>query len=142
MLLTIITALVCFVAAVVMFTPYYRKMALLRPMALYLIFEGVMIMLTYIISDLYPTSTTVDIINRVGTLIIVVYYIFILVMTKIKSKRKYKNTEEYWWKIFPAIYIQPCGLLSPYTFFTRHSDRVNLCFFYQPFSCICQYGIW
>lgn len=95
MLLTIITALVCFVAAVVMFTPYYRKMALLRPMALYLIFEGVMIMLTYIISDLYPTSTTVDIINRVGTLIIVVYYIFILVMTKIKSKRKYKNTEEY-----------------------------------------------
>lgn len=95
MLLTIITALVCFVAAVVMFTPYYRKMALLRPMALYLIFEGIMIMLTYIISDLYPTSTTVDIINRVGTLIIVVYYIFILVMTKIKSKRKYKNTEEY-----------------------------------------------
>ena len=95
MLLTIITALVCFVAATLMFTSYYRKMTLLRPLAIYLIFEGIMTMLTYIIRDLYPTSTIVDIINQSGTLIIILYYILILAMTMIKSKRKSKDTEEY-----------------------------------------------
>ncbi|MBQ4128184.1 MAG: hypothetical protein IJD68_00255 [Ruminococcus sp.] len=90
MLLAIFTTAVCFVAAIVMFTPYYRKMPLLRPLAIYLIFEGCVIMLTHILSDLNPTSTVGDTIGQVGTLVIVVYYIFVLLMTKTKSKRKKK----------------------------------------------------
>ncbi len=91
MLLAIITAAVCFLAAVVMFTPYYRKMPLLRPLAIYLIFEGCVIMLTHIFSQLNPTSTVCDIISQVGTLVIVIYYIFVLLMTKQKSNRKKKK---------------------------------------------------
>ncbi len=94
MLLTIITALFCFIAAIIIFTPYYRKMTLLRPLAILLIFKGVMIMLTYILSDLYPSSTIGDTINTAGTLIIVIYYIFILLMTKSKSKRKNRTVED------------------------------------------------
>lgn len=94
MLLTIITALLCFIAAIIIFTPYYRKMTLLRPLAIFLIFKGIMIMLTYALSDLYPTSTVANTINTTGTLIIVAYYIFILLMTKSKSKRKNRDTEE------------------------------------------------
>ncbi len=88
MLLAIITAAVCFLAAVIMFSSYFRKMTLLRPLAIYLIFEGCATMLTYIMSDLNPSSIVGDTIQQIGTLVIVLYYIFILLMTKGKSKRK------------------------------------------------------
>lgn len=91
MILTIITAVACFVAAILMFTPYYRKMALLRPLAIYLVFEGVMVMFIYFMSELHPTNTIADVMNRIGTLAIVLYYIFILIMTKIKSRNKNKD---------------------------------------------------
>lgn len=94
MLLTIITAAVCFLAAIIMFSSYYRKMPLLRPLAIYLIFEGCATMLTYFLSDLNPTSVVGDIIQQVGTIVIVVYYIFVLMMTKNKSRRKRKSKEE------------------------------------------------
>ncbi len=88
MLLAIITAAVCFIAAVIMFSSYFRKMTLLRPLAIYLIFEGCATMLTYILSDLNPVSTLGDTIQQIGTIVIVIYYIFILLMTKSKSNRK------------------------------------------------------
>lgn len=91
MLLAIITATVCFIAAVIMFSSYFRKMTLLRPLAIYLIFEGSATMLTYILSDLNPVSTLGDTIQQIGTIVIVIYYIFILLMTKSKSKRKKKG---------------------------------------------------
>ncbi len=94
MLLAIFTALVCFVAAVIMFSSYFRKMPLLRPLAIYLIFEGCATMLTYFLSQLSPVSTLGDIVQQIGTIVIVIYYIFILVMTKNKSKRKNRRGEK------------------------------------------------
>ncbi|MBR2715454.1 MAG: hypothetical protein IKB73_04515 [Ruminococcus sp.] len=94
MLLTIITVLVCFLAAIIMFSSYFRKMTLLRPLAIYLIFEGCATMLTYILSQLSPVSTVGDIVQQIGTIVIVVYYIFILLMTKSKSNRKKRNGDK------------------------------------------------
>ncbi len=94
MILSIITALICFVAAIIMFSSYYRKMVLLRPLAVYLIFEGIVTLLACILSDLYPTSTVSDTINCIGTIIIVAYYIFVLIMTRSMSKRKSKRSED------------------------------------------------
>ncbi|MBQ7965716.1 MAG: hypothetical protein IJ331_06520 [Ruminococcus sp.] len=94
MVLSIITAVVCFLAAIIMFSSYFRKMTLLRPLAIYLIFEGCATMLTYILSELNPVSTLGDIIQQIGTIVIVIYYIFILLMTKSKSKRKKKKGEK------------------------------------------------
>lgn len=93
MLLTIITAAVCFIAAIIMFSSYFRKMTLLRPLAIYLIFEGCATMFTHIMSDLNPTSTLGDVVQQIGTLVIVIYYIFILLMTKNKSKRKKRKED-------------------------------------------------
>ena len=94
MVLSIITAVVCFLASIIMFSSYFRKMTLLRPLAIYLIFEGCATMLTYIPSELNPVSTLGDIIQQIGTIVIVIYYIFILLMTKSKSKRKKKKGEK------------------------------------------------
>ena len=88
MVLAIITALVCFAAAIIMLTPYFRKITLLRPMAFYLIFEGAWQIFSYLINDLYPTSQVPGYVDRIGTIVIILYYIFILFMTRSKSKRK------------------------------------------------------
>ena len=88
MILAIITALLCFAAAIVMLSPYFRKLPLLRPMAFYLIFEGAWHIFTYIVRDLHPTSLVPDYIGRIGTILIIVYYIFMMVMTRKKSQRK------------------------------------------------------
>ena len=91
MLLTILCAVLCFAAAIIMLTPYFRKITLLRPMAFYLIFEGAWQIFSYLIYELYPTSQIPGYVDRIGTILIILYYIFILLMTRSKSKRKKRN---------------------------------------------------
>lgn len=91
MILAVICAVVCFAAAIVMLSPYFRKITLLRPMAFYLIFEGAWQIFSYLISDLYPTSLIPAYVDRIGTILIILYYIFILFMTRTKSKRKKRD---------------------------------------------------
>ena len=91
MVLAILCAVLCFAAAIVMLSPYFRKLPLLRPMAFYLIFVGTWHIFTYIIRDLHPTSLVPDYIGRIGTILIIIYYLFILIMTRSKSKKKNKN---------------------------------------------------
>lgn len=88
MILAILCAVLCFIAAVVMLSPYFRKIPLLRPMAFYLIFEGAWQIFSYLINDLYPTSLIPAYVDRIGTILIILYYIFIMFMTRTKSKRK------------------------------------------------------
>ncbi len=91
MILAILSAVACFAAAIIMLTPYFRRITLLRPMACYLIFEGAWQIFSYLICDIYPTSQVPGYVNRIGTILIVVYYIFMLLMTLSKSKRKKRD---------------------------------------------------
>lgn len=91
MFLAIFCALLCFGASILMLSPYFRKIPLLRPMAFYLIFEGAWQIFSYLITELYPTSVVPDIVGRIGTSAIIIYYIFIMVMTRTKSKRKKRD---------------------------------------------------
>lgn len=93
MFLAIFCALLCFGAAVLMLSPYFRKIPLLRPMSFYLIFEGAWHIFSYLITELYPTSVVPDIIGRIGTIVIILYYIFVMVMTRTKSKRKKRDSK-------------------------------------------------
>lgn len=93
MVFSILSAAICFIAAIIMLTPYFRKMALLTPMAIYLAFQGVMQLITYIILDVYPTNRVVIWINCIGTSIIIAYYCFVLIMTKSKSRKKRERKE-------------------------------------------------
>lgn len=88
MLFAIISAVVCFIAAIIMFFPYYRKVALLRPLAIYLIFQGIWQLISHMVFELSPANNIMMLINYIGTIIIVVYYIFLLLMTSRKSKKK------------------------------------------------------
>ncbi len=90
-ILAFATAIVCFAAAIIMLTPYFRKITLLRPMAFYLIFQGAWQIFSFLIYELYPTSPVPGYVDRIGTILIVLYYIFILFMTRTKSKRKKRD---------------------------------------------------
>ena len=91
MILAIVCAVLCFAAAILMLTPYFRRIPLLRPMAFYLIFEGAWQIFSFLISDIYPTSPIPAYVDRIGTIVILVYYIFVMFMTRSKSKRKKKD---------------------------------------------------
>ena len=91
MFLTFITAILCFAAAIVMLTPYFRRLTLLRPMACFLIFQGGWQIFSYFIYELHPASLVPGYVNRIGTILIVLYYIFMLFMTRMKSKRKKRD---------------------------------------------------
>ena len=94
MILAIVTALLCFFAAIIMLTPYFRRITLLRPMSFYLIFQGAWQIFSYLIYELYPTSQVPGYVDRIGTIVIVLYYLFILFMTRSKSKRKKREREK------------------------------------------------
>ena len=91
MFLAIFCAVLCFGASVLMLSPYFRRIPLLHPMAFYLIFEGAWQIFSYLITEVYPTSVVPDVVGRIGTSVIILYYIFILVMTRTKSKRKKRD---------------------------------------------------
>ena len=91
MILAIVTAIICFAGAIIMLTPYFRKITLLRPMACDLIFQGAWQIVSFFVYEVYPTSAVPGYINRIGTILIVLYYIFMLFMTRRKSKRKKRD---------------------------------------------------
>ena len=93
MFLAIFCAVLCFGASVLMLSPYFRRIPLLRPMAFYLIFEGAWQIFSYLITEVYPTSVVPDVVGRIGTSVIILYYIFIMFMTRSKSKRKNQDRE-------------------------------------------------
>ena len=88
MILTVITALICFTAGIICFSPYFRRVPLLRPLAFLIIFEGVSSVVSYIFSELYPTSGFPTYFNSIGTIIILIYFLFVMFMTRNKSKHK------------------------------------------------------
>ncbi len=87
MILAILSAVFCFGAAVLIFTPSFRRVALLRPLAYYLFFQGVWQLVSYIVLQLDPTNGFIANVNYVGTILILGYYIFILLINSRKIKK-------------------------------------------------------
>lgn len=93
MILAIVSAIFCFGAAVLIFTPSFRRIALLRPMAYYLFFQGVWQLISYIVLQIDPTNGIISTINYIGTIAILGYYIFILLINSKKINKLRKKYE-------------------------------------------------
>lgn len=91
MILAILSAVFCFGAAVLIFTPSFRRIALLRPLAYYLFFQGVWQLVSYIVLQIDPTNGFIANVNYVGTILILGYYIFILLINSKKVKKLNKK---------------------------------------------------
>ena len=71
-----------------MFTPHFRKVFLLRPVAFYLIFQGVWILLSYALLQLNPNNAFIFPINYIATIILIAYFIFVMIASRFKRKPK------------------------------------------------------
>ena len=95
MILAIIAALVCLAAAALTFTPNLRGIRLLRPVAIYLIFQGVWTLLSYALLQLNPNNAFIFPVNYIATILLIAYFIFVMIFSNFKRKpRKNKRERE------------------------------------------------
>ncbi len=75
MLLAIISAVVCIIAATIMYTPRLRGFQHYRPVALAFIFEGIWIMLDYIFRQIMPDNVFMEMIHYIGLIVLGIYFV-------------------------------------------------------------------
>lgn len=96
MLIAIIPAVLCLIISIVLFTPAFRKLLILRPVALFFIFEGIWIMLDYIIMQIWPGIEAMQWVHYAGIIIFGGYLLICLFFSrpgKHKNRRKSQKQE-------------------------------------------------
>ena len=66
MLIAILSGAVCLIISIILFTPMFRHFMILRPVALFFIFEGVWIFVDYLIARIYPGTEAMQWIHYAG----------------------------------------------------------------------------
>ena len=97
MLLAIIAAVACLAVATLMYTPKMRAFRFYRPVALIFLFEGIWLLIDYIVQQIAPDSTVTMILHYVGLIIFGIYFILRILFEsndKIKDKIKAKKKSE------------------------------------------------
>ncbi len=97
MLLAIIAAVACLAVATLMYTPKMRTFRFYRPVALIFLFEGIWLLIDYIVQQIAPDSTVTMILHYVGLIIYGIYFILRILFEfndKIKDKIKAKKKSE------------------------------------------------
>ena len=97
MLLAIIAAVACLAVATLMYTPKMRTFRFYRPLALIFLFEGIWLLIDYIVQQIAPDSTVTMILHYVGLIIYGIYFILRILFEsndKIKDKIKAKKKSE------------------------------------------------
>lgn len=87
MILAIISAVVCLIAATLMYTPKMRSFTYYRPIAFLFLFEGIWVMLDYIFRQLIPDNVFMQAIHYGGLIIITAYFIISIFLSTCKKKK-------------------------------------------------------
>ena len=95
MLLAIIAAVACLAVATLMYAPKMRSFRFYRPVALVFLFEGVWIMLDYIVRQIAPDSVFTMIVHYIGLIVFGIYFALRIlfesndnIKNKLKTKKK------------------------------------------------------
>lgn len=95
MLLAIIAAGVCLAVATLMYTPKMRAYGFYRPVAVFFLFEGIWLLLDYIVRQISPDSAFTMVLHYIGLIALGAYFALKIMFesndkfkSKIKSKKK------------------------------------------------------
>lgn len=88
MLFAIISAIICFIFSIVLFTKNFRKIKALNPLAIYLIFQGIWQLASFIVLDMYPSNKIILYVNYIGTALLLIYYIFYLLINRGRAGKR------------------------------------------------------
>ncbi|MDP4119843.1 MAG: hypothetical protein Q8876_02150 [Bacillota bacterium] len=92
MLLSFISAIFCFLAAVVMFMPFFKSHVLLKPIAVFFLFQGIWILVSYFINQIWKGNEVASTIGNIGTIVIVGYILVCLFINKQKITLRKKKS--------------------------------------------------
>lgn len=90
MFFAIVSAAVCLAVATMMYTPKIREFRFYRPMAFIFLFEGIWIIVDYIMKQLIPDNTFMMLIHYLGLIILCIYFALSVFFTS-KKKTDKKN---------------------------------------------------
>lgn len=93
MIIAILSAVVCLIIAIVLFTPMFRTLVLFRPVALFFVFEGIWIMCDYIISQIWPNSEAMQWVHYSGIIIFGGYLLLCLILSRPRKHKKKKSSK-------------------------------------------------
>lgn len=93
MWIALIASFICLAIAVLLFTPLFKKLPLYSPIALFFLFEGVWILIDYIVLQLSPNNSAMQYIHYAGVIVFGGYLILCLFYSKPKSAKKSDNKE-------------------------------------------------
>lgn len=87
---TIICAVMYFISAIILFMPKFRKYPFFKPFGVYMAYQGIWTLLSYLVNQLFPTNQVMTVLNYLGSFVFCLYFLFIY----FTSQKKKGNTEK------------------------------------------------
>lgn len=76
-----------------MFSPSYRTQPVFKPLAVYFLFQGVLLLLGFLLDEIWKGNAVSAIIQYIGTIVIAGYILICLFLSK-KSTKRIKKKEK------------------------------------------------
>ncbi len=86
MILPIIAAVCCLVAATLMFTPRMRMLPFYRPVSILFLSEGIWLLADYAVSQIAPGNALMDIIHYIILIAVVAWLVISVLVGGMKNK--------------------------------------------------------
>lgn len=82
MILSLICSVMFFLSAIILFMPKFRKYPFFKPFGVYMAYQGIWTLLSYIVNQLFPTNQVMTVFNYLGSFVFCVYFLFIFYMSR------------------------------------------------------------
>ena len=92
LLMSLIAMGICLVITGLLFAPSFRQIGMLRPIALFFLFEGIWIFVDYIVTKTAPGSDATQWIHYIGIIVFGGYMLVCLFYSRPKKARKEKTS--------------------------------------------------
>lgn len=82
MILSLVCSVMFFLSAIILFMPKFRKYPFFKPFGVYMAYQGIWTLLSYIVNQLFPTNQVMTVFSYLGGLVFCVYFLFIFYMSR------------------------------------------------------------
>ncbi len=76
---SVISSLVCFAVATILFTPPFRKCSFYKEMSFFFLFEGAWAILSFVVFEIWPKYNFMTWVNYIGTIVFGGYLLYKLI---------------------------------------------------------------
>ena len=88
MIFSLICAVMFFISAMILFMPKFRKYPFFKPFGVYMAYQGIWTLLSYLVNQLFPTNQFMTVLNYFGSFVFCGYFLFVYYMSKKMNGKK------------------------------------------------------